>query len=90
MAKKTSNRPESRNRRPSKTEMLGAATFQDNAHESTLTVQRKRSVVMAEINAADNEISELVSRLSMVRATKNEAETKFSALTAVVARRQQC
>jgi len=89
MAKKQSkSKPRVRKARPTKTQMLGLATMQDTTHESTPAVQRRRSVVMAEINAADNEITELISRLATVRALKNEAETKFDALTAVITRRQ--
>lgn len=75
--------------RLSKTDLLIATTIQDHTHHSTLDVQRKRTVVMAEVNAADNEIVELSARLSTVRALKVNAEAKIYALTNVIGRREK-
>lgn len=83
-ARETSPRAANRPRRLSMTEVLTTATVQDHKDLSTPEIQRRRNVMIAELEASAGEIMELTSQLSAARQRQQKIQTQLLGIEQVL------
>lgn len=70
-----------------KFDKLMAATIQDSSHLSSADIFRHRAIMRAEMQAAEEEVTELIARLAEARDRRACASAMFDGLGMVIAAR---
>ena len=71
----------------SKTIQVTERVIQNNRHEDTLTISRRRSVLSCQQAALEDEIADLTTRIAIARRALRVVDTEIDALTGVIGRR---
>ena len=74
-------------RRPNRSELISAEVFQNNTHEATVDISRKREVLTCQLEAVEDEIKSLTADVTDARKRKSDIEAQIVGLSMVIARR---